>query len=53
MGQLWKSKNITELIKIAKHDSDKDFFKLINEAFFKKIMENVRNHRDIKLMTSE
>ena len=45
--------NVKELREHAKNDSDKDFFKLINKAFFRKIMENVRNHRYIKLMTNE
>ena len=45
--------NVKELRENAKNDSDKDFFKLINKAFFRKIMENVRNHRYIKLMTNE
>ena len=43
----------TEFRMKANNDFEKDYYKLLNNSFYGKTMENVRNDRDIRLVNNE
>lgn len=40
----------TGLRTVAKHEFERDFFKLMNNNVLGKIIQNIRNHKDMNLI---
>ena len=43
----------TEFRKLARNDFERDLFKLMNNSVFGNTMENIRKHREMKLVTTD